>query len=124
MMQIVALAETAKAVAQEEETTDKTCSNLEQVSKPARGPSIQPVNEDGGPCPSDEGFRTNLAHKPQGGRPPGPTPGSYRDIEDRTGIPQATIRRAEQHVAAIEAHPEVREEPHDVRQAGTLRAHK
>lgn len=33
-MQIVALAETAKAVA-EEETTDKPCSNLEQVSSPS-----------------------------------------------------------------------------------------
>lgn len=32
-------------------------------------------------------------------------PGSYRDIETRTGIPQSTIREAEKHVQAVEKHP-------------------
>jgi len=52
----------------------ETCAHSAQVSKPTRGPSIQP--------------------------------GSYRDVEQRTGIPVASIKRAEQRVAAIEAHPE------------------
>lgn len=34
-------------------------------------------------------------------------PGSYRDVAQRTGIPQATIRAAEKHVAAIERYPEL-----------------
>lgn len=84
MMQIVALAETAKAVAQEEAKNDEgeTRPNFGQVSKPARGPSIKP--------------------------------GSYRDIEERTGIPQPTIRLAEQHVATLEAHPDVEAAPQSV----------
>lgn len=40
---------------------------------------------------------------PERGRPR--EAGSYRDIEDRTGIPQPTIRRAEHHVAAVERYP-------------------
>lgn len=43
-------------------------------------------------------------------------PGSYRDIEERTGIDKDTIRKAEQHVAAIEAHPEVVEEEEELSQ--------
>jgi len=34
-------------------------------------------------------------------RGPTKTPGSYRDIEERTGIPVSTIRDAQQHVAAM-----------------------
>lgn len=51
----------------------ETCSDSEQVSKPARGPSQ--------------------------------TPGSIRDVAERTGIPQTTIHKAEQHVATAEAYP-------------------
>jgi len=94
----VALADTVKSVAQEEAERgeDETCSKLEQVSKPARGPSTQPgsyrdVEQRTGIAEEEvetdeEGFRANLAQKPQGGRSPGPTPGSYRAIEERTGI--------------------------------------
>jgi hypothetical protein len=40
---------------------------------------------------------------------PGParTPGSYRDVADRTGIPVRTLRHAEQHVAAVQEFPEL-----------------
>jgi len=96
---------------------DETRLEARQVSKPARGPSIQPGSYRymaSVSSPSDEGFRGNLPQKPQGGRPLGPTPGSYRDIEERTGIPQPTIRRVEQHVAAIESHPEIAEAPQKV----------
>jgi hypothetical protein len=36
-------------------------------------------------------------------RGPSRQAGSYRDIADRTGVPEPTIRAAEQHVAAVEA---------------------
>lgn len=38
-------------------------------------------------------------------RGPARQPGSYRDIEERTGIPQETIREAEKHVTTAEAYP-------------------
>lgn len=40
-------------------------------------------------------------------RGPSVTSGSYRDISQRTGVPVATIRDAEQHVAAVERYPEL-----------------
>jgi len=49
-------------------------------------------------------FRTEAARKSRG-RPL--EPGSYRDLAQRTGIPVATIRDAEQHVAAVERYPEL-----------------
>jgi len=70
------LEQVSKAI--DDPLTRETRLESRQVSKPARGPSIRPVNEDGETCPSDEGFRANSAQKPQGGRPP--DPGSYRDI--------------------------------------------
>lgn len=84
MRQNVALAETAKTVAEEEAKNDEgeTRPNFGQVSKPARGRSMQP--------------------------------GSYRDIERRTGIDKDMICLAEQHVAAIEAHPDVEAAPQSV----------
>lgn len=39
------------------------------------------------------------------------SPGSYRDISERTGIPESTIRAAEKHVAAIDNHPELKDLP-------------
>jgi len=42
-----------------------------------------------------------------GSRGPRPDPGSRRRIADRIGLPESTIRRAEQHVAAIDAYPEL-----------------
>lgn len=53
-----------------------------------------------------EEFRAELTRNSKGGRPV--EQGSYRDIEKRTGIPQETIRHAEQHVAAAEKYPELR----------------
>lgn len=35
-------------------------------------------------------------------RGPARTPGSVRDLEERTGIPQSTLRKAEQHVQTVE----------------------
>jgi len=34
--------------------------------------------------------------------------GSYRDIANRTGFPESTIRAAEKHVAAVEKYPELK----------------
>jgi hypothetical protein len=120
-VKIVEMAETAKAVAQEEAKNGEgeTRPNFGQVSKPVQkpqDPSTTDIKD------KEEQLRANLARNSKRGHPF--EPGSYRDVEQRTGIPTSTIRRAEKHVAAIEAHPEVREEPHDVRQAGTLRSHK
>jgi len=58
-----------------------------------------------------EEFRATVARnsEPTGGRPK--EPGSYRDIEHRTGIPQATIRVAEKHVHAVNEFPELEELP-------------
>lgn len=38
-------------------------------------------------------------------------PGSYRDISERIGIPEGTIREAEKHVAAVDKHPELKDLP-------------
>jgi hypothetical protein len=38
-------------------------------------------------------------------------PGSYRDIANKTGLPEGTIREAEKHVKAVESYPELRELP-------------
>jgi hypothetical protein len=67
------LADTARAVAREE---DETCAECAQVSKPARGPS-----------------KGN---------------GSSRSVAERIGVPEPTIRKAKQHVAAVERHPQSR----------------
>lgn len=40
-------------------------------------------------------------------RGPSKTPGSYRDISERIGVPEPTIRLAEKHVAAAEKYPEL-----------------
>ncbi len=50
------------------------------------------------PKDKEEQFRPNSGRNSKRGRPP--ESGSYRDIEDRTGIPRQTIKDAEQHVAA------------------------
>ncbi len=52
-----------------------------------------------------EGVSRQVGAKPKGGRPP--EPGSYRDVEQRTGIPGTSIRRAEEHVAAVETYPDL-----------------
>lgn len=54
-------------------------------------------------------LRADSARNSGRGRPP--TPGSYRDIEQRIGVPESTIRLAEQHVAAVEAHPDLESLP-------------
>ena len=84
MRQSVALVETAKAVAQEEAKND------EGETRPNFGQVSTPA------------------------RGPSIKPGSYRDIEERAGIPQPTIRLAEQHVATLEAHPDVEAAPQSV----------
>lgn len=61
----------------------------------------------------EERLRADSARNPSGrGRPK--EPGSYRDLEERTGIPEATIRAAEQHVAAVAAHPDLADKPQSV----------
>jgi uncharacterized protein YerC len=44
-------------------------------------------------------------------RGPALSPGSYRDVSQRTGIPVASIQRAEQHVEAVERYPELEAKP-------------
>ncbi len=55
--------------------------------------------------------RADPARNPRGGRPP--KPGSYRDVQQRTGIPEATIRLAERHVAAVDHYGALQEAPQD-----------
>jgi len=40
-------------------------------------------------------------------------PGSYRDISQRIGIPQSTIRAAEKHVQVVEKYPDLKTFPKD-----------
>jgi len=103
-VKIVALVETAKTVAQEEHPVRETPVVLHDggiTQNKGTDPVVvfQPVNAEPDAKDREEQFCAKLARNPQGGRPP--EPGSYRDVEQRTGIPESTIRRAEQHVAAM-----------------------
>jgi len=57
-------------------------------------------------CPAEGQFIDE--HK--GGRSK-KSPGSYRDIEERTGIPRTVLQRAEKHVQAVDKYPELKELP-------------
>lgn len=48
-------------------------------------------------------FRAESTRNPHGGRPQ--EAGSLRRVEELTGIPEPTIRKAEKHVAAVDAYP-------------------
>jgi len=127
-VKIVEMAETAKAVAQEEAATNegefRLQSRQNSPGRPSKPGSYRDIEERTGidkdreeqlrgnlPRNPEENFCGNSTQKtidqgvpiPKRGRPSGTVPGSYRDIAQRTGIPEKTIRVAEQHVAAIEA---------------------
>lgn len=101
------LVETAREIAVEEA---ETCTESVQVSAPT------PLFDGLGESQSEETTqtektRTNVAQVYRGSRGPAQTPGSLRDVSERTGIPVQTIRDAEQHVAAKERYPEIRNFP-------------
>jgi hypothetical protein len=95
---MMALVETAHKLAQRENTGTGPVSE----AKEAAGPSSRPD--------APEDFRSTMERKSRGrGRPK--EAGSYRDVGQRTGIPVATMKRAEAHVAAVEKYPELQGMP-------------
>lgn len=91
---LVALAETARELAQQEQTGTVTASEEKEVPRQASLPE------------EPEAFRSTVERKSRDrGRPK--EPGSYRDVAQHTGIPVATMKRAEAHVAAVEKYPEL-----------------
>ncbi len=100
----VEMAETAKAVAEEEE--EELRPTMRHNSGMASTEETEQLRLE-----SRQKMPADVISIPKRGRPAGTMPGSYRDIEERTGIDKDTIRLAEKHVAALEAHPEVREAP-------------
>lgn len=61
---------------------------------------------------SRDEFRSTVERKPVDGRPA--ETGSLRDVARRLGSSPQTIMRAQQHVAAVEAHPELADAPQSV----------
>jgi hypothetical protein len=91
---MVTLAETARTLAQQERMDPPTAGEDEEA---ATQPDRPEASED---------FRSTMERKsPDRGRPK--QPGSYRDVAQRTGIPVATMKRAEAHVAAVKKYPEL-----------------
>jgi ParB family transcriptional regulator, chromosome partitioning protein len=91
---LVALGETARTLAHQEQRDPPTAGEDEEAATPPDRPE------------EAEGFRSTMERKSTDrGRPK--EPGSYRDVAQRTGIPVATMKRAEAHVAAVEKYPEL-----------------
>jgi hypothetical protein len=58
-----------------------------------------------GEVAKEEETRSDSEQVSKPARGPARTPGSYRDVEERTGIPQPTIRAAESRVSTADAFP-------------------
>lgn len=65
----------------------------EKLVRPSDRLLAQRIDRKAEPNASGKNLPSNLEQKPRRGRPRGPTPGSYRDVEQRPGIAEATIRR-------------------------------
>lgn len=58
---------------------------------------------------ASEELRPTVGRKSERGRPN--ESGSYREVEEHTGLSKSTIQRAEKHVEAVEKYPELKELP-------------
>jgi ParB/RepB/Spo0J family partition protein len=92
---MMALVEMARKLAQQEKTGPTPVSQEKDV---AAQPALPEEPED---------FRSTMDRK-SGVRGRPKEPGSYRDVAQRTGIPEATMKRAAAHVATVEKYPELR----------------
>jgi hypothetical protein len=91
---MVTLVETARTLAQQEQRDPPTAGEDKEAA-------TQPDRPE-----ASENFRSTMERKSTDrGRPK--QPGSYRDVAQRTGIPVATMKRAEAHVAAVKKYPEL-----------------